>query len=47
MQCLLAVQVFTMVAMGCIFIRHGQWRLGVAQLLLAAVTAVVYSGSMT
>ncbi len=47
MQCLLAVQVTTMVCMGVIFIRNGEGRLGVAQLLLGVVTAVIYSGSMT
>jgi len=41
---LVAVQAFTMVCLGVIFLRRGDWRLGVAQLLLAAVTWVIYSG---
>lgn len=42
----LAVQVATFVIIGTIFITQGQSRLGVAQLLLAAVQGVIYSGRM-
>ena len=41
---LLAVQVATFVALGLLFLVDGQVRLGVAQILLAAVQAVIYSG---
>lgn len=43
---LLAVQVGTFLALGLHFLAAGDWRLGTAQLLLAAVQAVVYSGRM-
>lgn len=43
----LSVQVFTFIILGVYFLGIGDWRLGVAQLLLAAVQAVIYSGSMT
>jgi hypothetical protein len=39
----LVVQVATMLILGAHFFSTGQWRLGVAQALLAAVTAVLYS----
>ncbi len=42
----LVVQVATFVALGAAFLAEGQWRLGTAQLLLAAVQAVVYGGRM-
>lgn len=42
----LAVQVFTFVVLGAYFLTHGQVRLGVAQLLLAVVQAVIYSGGL-
>jgi hypothetical protein len=44
---ILAVQVTTFLALGVRFLAAGQWRLGVAQLLLAAVQAVIYTGRMT
>jgi hypothetical protein len=43
---LLAIQVATFVALGVLFLAGGQLRLGIAQLLLAAVQAVIYSGRM-
>jgi len=46
MSAILAVQVATFLALGGLFLRDGDWRLGTAQLLLAAVQAVVYSGRM-
>lgn len=42
----LAVQVFTFVALGAHFVTHGEVRLGIAQLLLAVVQAVIYSGGL-
>jgi uncharacterized membrane protein len=42
----LGVQVVTFLALGIAFAAAGQWRLGTAQLLLAAVQTVVYSGRM-
>lgn len=44
MTAILAVQVLTFIALGVMFLGAGEWRLGVAQLLLAAVQAVIYSG---
>lgn len=44
---LLTVQVLTFVGLGIVFMTEGQWRLGIAQVLLAAVQAIIYSGSMT
>jgi hypothetical protein len=44
---LLAVQVLTFVGLGVTYLALGQWRLGVAQILLAAVQAVIYTGSMS
>jgi hypothetical protein len=46
MIAILGIQVVTFVALGALFIAEGQWRLGAAQLLLAAVQAVIYSGKM-
>lgn len=43
---LLFVQVFTFVALGVVYIIEGQYRLGIAQMLLAAVQAVIYTGNM-
>lgn len=40
----LAVQVATFVALGGYFLVTGNWRLGVSQVLLAAVQAIIYSG---
>lgn len=45
-KAILVVQTVSFLLMGVLLIRQGQWRLGVAQLLLAAVQAVVYSGEM-
>ena len=46
MKALLAVQVAPFVGLGIFFLRDGQWRLGLAQVLLAVVQAVIYSGEM-
>lgn len=43
---LLTIQVATFLGLGAHFLSAGDWRLGTAQLLLAAVQAVIYSGSM-
>jgi hypothetical protein len=43
---LLVAQVATFLGLGAHFLAIGQWRLGVCQLLLAAVQGVLYSGSM-
>ena len=43
---ILAVQVATFVALGVAFMVRGDWRLGIAQILLAAVQAVIYSGGV-
>lgn len=40
----LAVQVLTFIILGGFFLAGGNWRLGVSQLLLAAVQAIIYSG---
>ena len=42
----LVVQVATFVALGVYFLTHGNVRLGVAQLLLAVVQAVIYSAGI-
>lgn len=47
MTALLSVQVGTFLALGAIFLHSGNWRLGTAQLLLAAVQAVIYTGRLT
>lgn len=44
---ILAIQVLTFVALGVIYLCQGEWRLGSAQILLAIVQAVIYTGSMT
>lgn len=46
MNAILAVQVATFLALGVYFLAAGDWRLGTAQLLLAAVQGVIYSGRM-
>jgi predicted membrane-bound dolichyl-phosphate-mannose-protein mannosyltransferase len=46
MIAILGIQVATFIALGALFVAQGQWRLGGAQLLLAAVQAVIYSGKM-
>lgn len=43
---ILVIQVMTFVSLGVLFLTVGDWRLGVAQLLLAAVQAIIYSGRM-
>lgn len=43
---ILAIQVASFVALGALFLVDGQVRLGIAQILLAAVQAVIYSGNM-
>jgi hypothetical protein len=40
----LAVQVATFVVLGGFFLLQHNWRLGVSQILLAAVQAIIYSG---
>jgi hypothetical protein len=42
MLAVLAVQVATYVVLGLLYVRSGNWRYAVAQLLLAAVQAVIY-----
>jgi hypothetical protein len=42
---ILWIQVATFVAGGLLFFREGDWRLGSAQLMLAAVQAVIYIGA--
>jgi hypothetical protein len=46
MTALLTLQVLTFVALGGWFLFQGNWRLGLAQLLLAGVQGVLYSGRM-
>jgi hypothetical protein len=43
MKVVLFIQVITFVVLGVYYLTVNQWRLGVAQLLLAAVQAVIYS----
>lgn len=43
---LLVLQVGTFLGLGTHFLASGQWRLGTAQLLLAAVQGVLYTGEM-
>lgn len=43
MSTILLIQVGTFLALGGIFLAAGEWRLGVAQLLLAGVQGVIYS----
>lgn len=45
-RAILAVQVATFLALGVLFLAAGQWRLGTAQLLLALIQAILYSGEM-
>jgi hypothetical protein len=45
-QLVLVVQVATFVYLGMRFLGLGDWRLGTAQLLLAAVQGIIYSGRM-
>lgn len=40
---ILAIQCITFVALGILFLSMGDWRLGVCQLLLAAVQALIYA----
>lgn len=42
---ILWVQVSTFIAGGLLFFREDDWRLGSAQLMLAAVQAVIYIGA--
>ncbi|MGH2964409.1 MAG: hypothetical protein ACRDMH_03380 [Solirubrobacterales bacterium] len=46
MTAILTVQICTFIALGATFISAGQWRLGTAQLLLALVQLIIYSGRM-
>ena len=43
----LGVQCLTFLLLGVYFLSRGDWRLGVAQLLLAAVELVLYSGGLS
>lgn len=43
MYAILAIQVATFIALGCLFLSQGNWRLGTAQILLALVQGVIYS----
>jgi hypothetical protein len=43
----LGVQVLTFVILGGYFMAAGYWRLGIAQVLLAIVQAVLYSDGLT
>lgn len=43
---ILVVQVATFVSLGAYFCSTGSWRLGVSQVLLAVVQAVIYSGGL-
>lgn len=43
---LLSVQVVTFAVFGSILLARGQYRLGAAQVLLAVVQAVIYSGGV-
>jgi hypothetical protein len=43
---LLWVEVVSFIAFGAVFFAQGQWRLGSAQVLLAGVQWVIYSGKM-
>jgi hypothetical protein len=40
---ILVVQCLTFLALGALFLSQGNWRLGVAQLLLLIVQGVIYS----
>lgn len=42
----LAIQVVTFVILGGVFLARGDWRVGIGQLLLAAVQAIVYSAGV-
>ena len=42
---ILWIQVCTFIACGIWFLNEGNWRLGTAQILLAAVQAVIYIGA--
>ena len=46
MTAALVVNVASFAALGVLALRGGQWRLGVASLLLSIVQAVIYSGRM-
>ena len=39
---LVVLQAVTFVLLGALLLLDGHWRLGVAQLLLAAITALIY-----
>lgn len=43
----LSVQVATFVALGAYYLAHGNTRLGIAQLLLAVVQAIIYSAGLS
>lgn len=46
MMIVLLVQAITMVALGAYFIATGSLNLGVAQILLAVVTVLIYGGGI-
>lgn len=41
-----ALQVLTFFAAGCLFARDQQWRLAISQILLGVVQAAIYTGKM-
>lgn len=43
MKVVLVIQILTFVILGIYYLGIGHWRLGIAQLLLAAVQAIIYS----
>lgn len=43
---ILIIQVITFILLGIYFLDLGDWRLGTAQLLLAIVQGIIYSGRM-
>ena len=40
---LVGIQAATFAGLAALFLREGNWRLGIAQALLAGVTVVIYS----
>ncbi len=47
MSAVLAIQISTFAVLGIYFLSRGNWRLGIAQLLLCAVQALIFSGRLT
>lgn len=44
---LLTIETLSFIGLGLYFLVTGQWRLGAAQVLLAVVNLVLYTGKMT